>query len=766
MRITKARILASPVSPETISWDNPFPTFPTIKKKPLSHETGRQRPATSSSSRSYESAHAQSPSTTGIGDQKVDPLEIKHFSNNPRFATGTGRGHLAQRVTRKPENSCHASPDQQGSPNNIVQMVQRSNDSYSLPSSPWQLKVASSIPSNKSSHVYEVEPMTHSSLPFRSIRPAPQSYHVHNEQPLPQKSSEIVHQPPNHVNMRSAGDGRSASLDVGRGLHNQDSQFQQPLQRPPQVVDGSYDDHLDLYYEPVSEGTQPQLDQRTRLPQSKGDANMFIFHARADEQSGHGSSITKDQQPNTRSQQLAPSSFAMSDTEYRERSNDQTQTVGFSGQAQQSKSQPTYRDRQPVNLNEGSMVDAVAHTAPQPASDGHAAQFQRQEGYVNISSLSAPQRPPYTTDHHINGPWRGFPLPQESRQNQVNFVPGIQSRSPMDSRILNSGQGRNPIEYSSKDQRTGPVLPMADERPSTIPLGGQSQDPLYPQGRDSKPPSCPGSRPSNPDALPEHPSPKRAGLSPITNVIQPKPPPVRQYNGIASPVGQPSISQQAPARDSRGSVEVVPVTHEELQRLGQLIKAYPNDKKTQLLLAQKMVDAASVLADEGGRADAKMRKKNREKYIFDAHKLVKKLVNGGNPEAMFYLADCHGRGLLGLQADPKEAFSLYQSAAKVGHGQSAYRVAVCCEMGQEDGGGTRKNPLKAVQWYERAATLGDTPAMYKMGMVQLKGLLGQPKNTREAVVWLKRAAERADKENPHSLHELVSRFLSLQLNLR
>jgi TPR repeat protein len=44
--------------------------------------------------------------------------------------------------------------------------------------------------------------------------------------------------------------------------------------------------------------------------------------------------------------------------------------------------------------------------------------------------------------------------------------------------------------------------------------------------------------------------------------------------------------------------------------------------------------------------------------------------------------------------------------------------------------------------------------MYKMGMIQLKGLLGQPKSPREAVGWLKRAAERADEENPHALHEL------------
>ena len=269
--------------------------------------------------------------------------------------------------------------------------------------------------------------------------------------------------------------------------------------------------------------------------------------------------------------------------------------------------------------------------------------------------------------------------------------------------------------------------------------------------------SSPINRSYNSDALPEHPAPVRPGLMQTSIPHQAgKPPPVRQYETIPYPTQQStmsglpeSVSLQPSSEKLRG------VTHQELERLRQLIRTNPDDCKAQLALANMMVQAANVLADDGGRADQKQCAKNRERYILDAHKLVKRLVSSGYPEAMFYLADCHGRGLLGLEIDPKEAFNLYQSAAKAGHPQSAYRMAVCCELGQEEGGGTRRDPLKAIQWYKRAATLGDTPAMYKMGMIQLKGLLGQPRNPREAIVWLKRAAERADKENPHSLHELV-----------
>lgn len=57
-------------------------------------------------------------------------------------------------------------------------------------------------------------------------------------------------------------------------------------------------------------------------------------------------------------------------------------------------------------------------------------------------------------------------------------------------------------------------------------------------------------------------------------------------------------------------------------------------------------------------------------------------------------------------------------------------------------------------WYKKAAALGDTAAMYKLGMIMLKGLLGQTRNGREAINWLKRAADHADAKNPHALHQL------------
>ncbi|EGS22962.1 putative chitin synthase regulatory factor [Thermochaetoides thermophila DSM 1495] len=278
------------------------------------------------------------------------------------------------------------------------------------------------------------------------------------------------------------------------------------------------------------------------------------------------------------------------------------------------------------------------------------------------------------------------------------------------------------------------------------------------------------------DVLPSHPPPVRPGHMPGSVVnLGDRPPPVRNYGGAPgygnaapsqSPEGQDQASaaqQQPPIGQPRKKKEAEPpVTAEELEQLRAIVKNDPNDQTSALRLAKKLVEAADVLVPN--LPDPKARARSRERYLVDAHKILKKLEKANNPEAMFFLADCLGRAVFGNEPDPAHAFTLYQSAAKLGHAAAAYRTAVCCEIGNDEGGGTRKDPLKAMQWYKRAAALGDTPAMYKVGMILLKGLLGQQRNPREAISWLKRAAERADEENPHALHELALLYESAEPN--
>ncbi len=454
----------------------------------------------------------------------------------------------------------------------------------------------------------------------------------------------------------------------------------------------------------------------------------------------------------------------------------------------------------------GYAVERTGSVPPQPAHSS--TQQQQQQQNFAATDMYRPMR--YGNgeqQRQVNG---SDHFPQDGRQAAMMPLPPSAAyshfSSPYPAPSSSTGSGNN-----RHDQLPNGLPAHDSARPSSESGGHHPHQP--------PPAAAAAARPPNPDALPAHPTPVRYGLASSTPVNPPAsnqpshpPPPMRQYNSNgSSPHTHPMSAPPFPpppaaggdgsgAGDRRRSVAV---TIAEVQRLQQAAKAKPSDQATQLQLAKKMAEAADLLAaaaaddhtsntgkNRHARAaarsssssassslssaspaassllsDPKARGKLRDKFAADALKTVKRLVHaGGSTDATFYLADCYGMGRLGLDVDAREAYSLYQAAAKAGHAAAAYRVAVCCEMGHEGGGGTRRDALKAIQWYKRAAGLGDTPAMYKMGIILLKGLLGQQRNPHEAVVWLKRAAERADEDNPHALHELVrslSSFFSL-----
>ena len=358
-------------------------------------------------------------------------------------------------------------------------------------------------------------------------------------------------------------------------------------------------------------------------------------------------------------------------------------------------------------------------------------------------------------------------LPLQGAASQVSYQKSVDARAGAEAQSVVYGVAASPglDDYSHRQGNQGQGY--QDDGYGQQQFNGQAQGPQNGYGNGNGQDQAYGpparSATTGPGGLPAHPAPYRPGhQQPATNLMNNKPLPVRNYSasvasGETAPSSYPSTtSTPAPPPEPEADT----VTPAELERLRAMVSNNPMDEAMQLVLARKLVLASETLA--ATIPDPKTRAKTRERWVMEAHKILKKMVAIPNMDAMFFLADCYGRGALGLETSPSQAFTLYQSAAKAGHAQAAYRTAVCCEIGQEDGGGTRKDPLKAMQWYKRAATLGDPPAMYKMGMIQLKGLLGQQKNVREAVMWLKRAADRADAENPHALHELALLFSAPQ----
>ncbi|KDQ60550.1 hypothetical protein JAAARDRAFT_124482 [Jaapia argillacea MUCL 33604] len=192
-----------------------------------------------------------------------------------------------------------------------------------------------------------------------------------------------------------------------------------------------------------------------------------------------------------------------------------------------------------------------------------------------------------------------------------------------------------------------------------------------------------------------------------------------------------------------------PYTKEYIDEYRHRIKADP-DPEAHFLYAKYLIDAAKKVGADA--KDQRSVRKYRDALVTEALKVIRRLATQGQPfdDAQFFLANCYGTGALGLQVDHERAYHLYLQAAKQNHAAAAYRVGVCNEIAV----GTRKEPSRAIAFYRKSASLGDTAAMYKVGMILLQGTLGEQRNPREAISWLRRAAEQADEENPHALYEL------------
>ncbi|KAJ2315050.1 hypothetical protein IWW54_000542 [Coemansia sp. RSA 2705] len=182
-----------------------------------------------------------------------------------------------------------------------------------------------------------------------------------------------------------------------------------------------------------------------------------------------------------------------------------------------------------------------------------------------------------------------------------------------------------------------------------------------------------------------------------------------------------------------------------------------NDPAAQLDFAKYVLEHARGIADN--EPNPKLARKRYEMLTDEGLKWVRKLAGAGitvhrsniAAEAQYFLGTVYSRGIYNVPRDDAKAFSYYQQASKAQHAEANYRTAVCYEIGV----GTRRDPARALQFYRKAAAQSNVPAMYKLGVILIKGLLGVSPAPREGINWLKRGADNATPECPHSLHELA-----------
>lgn len=121
---------------------------------------------------------------------------------------------------------------------------------------------------------------------------------------------------------------------------------------------------------------------------------------------------------------------------------------------------------------------------------------------------------------------------------------------------------------------------------------------------------------------------------------------------------------------------------------------------------------------------------------------LRKLSDKGYVDAQYLLADAYASGAL-FKVENREAFALFQSAAKHGHIESAYRTSYC----YEEGLGTGRDSRKAIEYLKISASKNHPAAMYRLGLYSFYSRMGLPRdlNTKKSgIKWLERASNVAN----------------------
>lgn len=172
--------------------------------------------------------------------------------------------------------------------------------------------------------------------------------------------------------------------------------------------------------------------------------------------------------------------------------------------------------------------------------------------------------------------------------------------------------------------------------------------------------------------------------------------------------------------------------------------------------AQYMLQTALTMDDNEqpvGGSESMNQSELKGKFLKEAVHYLRKLSVKGYADAQYLLGDVCSSGALG-KVENKEAFTLFQAAAKHGHIESAYRTAYCFEEGL----GTTRDSRKALDFLKFAASRNHPSAMYKLGLYSFYGRMGLPTdvNTKQnGIKWLSRAAARANELTCAAPYELA-----------
>lgn len=124
----------------------------------------------------------------------------------------------------------------------------------------------------------------------------------------------------------------------------------------------------------------------------------------------------------------------------------------------------------------------------------------------------------------------------------------------------------------------------------------------------------------------------------------------------------------------------------------------------------------------------------------DAINIVTYLADQGHPEAVFIRSKWWEFGKFGKRQDKKEAYTGYAMAAQQGWSRADYRIGMLYENSNDT--------ENAMKHYRLGQAADDSAASYRLGMVNLMGQRGQPRDLPRGLSLIHDAADTADEDAP------------------
>ncbi|RYP92917.1 hypothetical protein DL770_000967 [Monosporascus sp. CRB-9-2] len=180
---------------------------------------------------------------------------------------------------------------------------------------------------------------------------------------------------------------------------------------------------------------------------------------------------------------------------------------------------------------------------------------------------------------------------------------------------------------------------------------------------------------------------------------------------------------------------------------------HSNDPNMQICWARDVLSYVEIAAEAAMREAEAMRSPNdrgpsmrpatpkiEHELRVDAINIVAYLADQGHPEATFIRSKWLEFGKFGRRQDKKEAYSGYALAAQQGWGRADYRIGMLYENSND--------MEKAMRHYNLGLAANDSAASYRLGMINLMGQRGQPKDLARGIELIRSAADTADEDAP------------------